>query len=78
MTDRTYLSWPFFDDGHRALSGELEAWAAGELPALLAHEEGDLDSVYACVGNLVRALGRAGLLRVCVPGAYGGREGGTR
>ena len=78
MTDRTYLSWPFFDDGHRALSGELEAWAADELPALIAHDEGDLDSVYACVGNLVRELGRANLLRVCVPGAYGSRDGGAR
>ena len=72
MTDRTYLSWPFFDDGHRALADELEAWTAERLPALLAHDEANLDSVYACVGNLVRELGRAGLLRVCVPGAYGG------
>ncbi|MCO5122268.1 MAG: acyl-CoA dehydrogenase family protein [Rhizobacter sp.] len=74
MTDRSYLAWPFFDDGHRALADELEAWAADKLSALLAHDEGDLDSVYACVGNLVRELGRAGLLRVCVPGAYGGGE----
>ena len=72
MADRTYLSWPFFDDGHRALADELEAWTAERLPALLAHDEANLDSVYACVGNLVRELGRAGLLRVCVPGAYGG------
>jgi acyl-CoA dehydrogenase len=72
MSDRTYLSWPFFDDGHRALAGELEAWSAERLPALLAHDEANLDSVYACVGKLVRELGRAGLLRVCVPGAYGG------
>ena len=77
MADRTYLSWPFFDDGHRALAAELEAWVADKLPPLLAHDEANLDSVYACVGNLVRGLGRAGLLRVCVPGAYGGsgREG---
>lgn len=76
MTDKTYLSWPFFDDGHRALSGELEAWAADKLPALLTYDEADLDSVYACVGNLVRELGRVGLLRVCVPGEFGGeREG---
>ena len=72
MAERTYLSWPFFDDGHRALADELEAWTAERLPALLAHDEANLDSVYACVGNLVRELGRAGLLRVCVPGAYGG------
>ena len=78
MPDRTYLAWPFFDDGHRALADELEAWSADKLPALLSHDEGDLDSVYACVGNLVRELGRAGLLRVCVPGAYGGGVGGAR
>ncbi len=71
MTDRTYLAWPFFDDGHRALADELESWAADKLPALIEHDEASLDSVYACVGQLVRELGRAGLLRVCVPGAYG-------
>ena len=75
MADRTYLSWPFFDDGHRALAAELEAWVADKLPPLLAHDEANLDSVYACVGNLVRGLGRAGLLRVCVPGAYGSGSG---
>jgi acyl-CoA dehydrogenase len=72
MADTTFLAWPFFDDGHRALARDLESWARDELPPLLLHEEGDLDSVYACVGGLVRALGRAGLLRVCVPRAYGG------
>ena len=75
MADRTYLSWPFFDDGHRALAAELEAWVADKLPPLLAHDEANLDSVYACVGNLVRELGRAGLLQVCVPGAYGSGSG---
>ena len=35
-------------------------------------QSGDLDAVYACVGRLVRALGSAGLLRACVPAAYGG------
>ena len=72
MADSTFLSWPFFDDGHRALARDLETWSRDALPPLLAHDEGNLDSVYACVGGLVRALGRAGLLRVCVPRAYGG------
>jgi acyl-CoA dehydrogenase len=72
MADRTFLSWPFFDEGHRALARDLDAWARDALPPLLAHEEGDLDSVYACVVSLVRELGRAGWLRVCVPRAYGG------
>lgn len=72
MADRTYLAWPFFDEAHRALARDLEAWSRESLAALRAHDEGDLDSVYACVGGLVRALGRAGWLRVCVPRAYGG------
>jgi acyl-CoA dehydrogenase len=72
MTDSSYLAWPFFDEGHRTLARGLNQWARDALPPLLAHEEGDLDSVYACVGGLVRALGRAGWLRGCVPAAYGG------
>lgn len=66
------LAWPFFDDGHRALVLQFERWVADELPALLHGAEDDLDAVYACVGRLVRSLGRAGLLRVCVPQAFGG------
>lgn len=68
--------WPFYDDGHRALARDLEQWAADHLPPLLEHDEDDLDAVYACVRRLVAEMGRAGLLRVCVPAAYGGlREG---
>ena len=72
MADTTFLAWPFFEDVHRTLARDLEAWSREALPPLLAHDEADLDSVYACVGGLVRALGRAGWLRVCVPRAYGG------
>ncbi|MCM2251513.1 MAG: acyl-CoA dehydrogenase family protein [Ramlibacter sp.] len=72
MADSSFLGWPFFDEGHRALAGDLDSWTREALPPLLSHDEGDLDSVYGCVRNLVRALGRAGLLRVCVPAAYGG------
>jgi acyl-CoA dehydrogenase len=66
------LAWPFFDDGHRALVPAFERWAADELPALLHGAEDSLDAVHACVARLVRSLGRAGLLRVCVPAACGG------
>lgn len=72
MADRSFLEWPFFDDAHRAYQGELERWVAQALPDLLEHDEADLDTVHACVGRLVRELGRAGLLRACVPGACGG------
>lgn len=72
MADRSFLAWPFFDDGHRRFERELSQWVADVLPGLVAHDEADLDSVYACCRRLVHELGRAGLLRACVPGAFGG------
>lgn len=56
MADRTFLDWPFFEDRHRALAEELEAWATANLPV----DHGDVDA--ACRG-LVAALGEAGFLR---------------
>jgi len=76
MADKTFLGWPFFDDGHRALAAELERWAGESLPPLLDGSEENLDAVYACVRRIVEALGKAGLLRVCVPRAYGGTRDG--
>jgi len=72
MSTANALVWPFFDDDHRALVKSYEQWAADVLPPLLEGAEEDLDAVYACVRRLVTELGRAGLLRVCVPAAYGG------
>jgi len=74
MADKTFLAWPFFDDGHRKLAGELEAWAGSVLPPLLRGSEDSSDAVYSCVGRLVAELGKSGLLRVCVPRAYGGER----
>jgi acyl-CoA dehydrogenase len=56
MSDVSFLSWPFFEDRHRALAAALEDWCAANLP--VAH--GDVDA--ACRG-LVAALGRDGWLR---------------
>ena len=64
--DRSHLDWPFFDEGHRALATDLDAWAA-RTP--VPHEVADVD---ARCRALVRALGGAGWLRHCVPAAYGG------
>ncbi|MGO9590814.1 MAG: acyl-CoA dehydrogenase family protein [Candidatus Acidiferrales bacterium] len=72
MADKSFLAWPFFDDDHRSLANELERWAREDLPPLLKSSEDSLDAVYACVRRIVGAMGQAGLLRVCVPGAYGG------
>ena len=66
MTDRSFLDWPFFDDGHRKLAGELEAWCEAELSD---DEPEDVDE--AC-RDLVRKLGAGGWLRHCVPAPHGG------
>lgn len=56
MADRTFLSWPFFEDRHRALAQALEVWCAANLPV----DHADVDA--ACRG-LVAALGAGGWLR---------------
>ncbi|TYZ40064.1 acyl-CoA dehydrogenase, partial [Ralstonia solanacearum] len=54
MSDLDYLQWPFFDDRHRGLAAELDAWAAEHIP----HGHGaDVDAECRA---LVRLLGQAG------------------
>jgi len=54
MADKTFLSWPFFEDRHRSLAVELDDWATGAL--------GDVDhsDTDAACRSLVTALGEAG------------------
>ncbi|NGM45577.1 acyl-CoA dehydrogenase family protein [Rhodobacter sp. SGA-6-6] len=56
MSDKTFLSWPFFETRHRELAAALDAWAAANLPV----DHGDVDA--ACKG-LVASLGAGGWLR---------------
>ena len=56
MADTTFLSWPFFDDNHRTLATDLEAWAATRLSGI---DHGDTDA--ACK-SLVAALAEGGWL----------------
>ncbi|MFZ2100223.1 MAG: acyl-CoA dehydrogenase family protein [Oricola sp.] len=56
MVDRSFLDWPFFDDRHRALAAELEAWCEANLPA----DHGDVD---AASRTLVHRLGADGWLK---------------
>ena len=66
MSDRSFLEWPFFDDGHRRLADDLEEWCRAEL----THSHSD--DVDAECRALVGKLGAGGWLRYCVPAAYGG------
>ena len=66
MSDKTYLDWPFFDDAHRQLAQELEAWIP---PNIGGDHPADVDA--AC-RNLVKRLGRDGWLRYAVGGTANG------
>jgi acyl-CoA dehydrogenase len=68
MPDRTFLNWPFFDDAHRKLAADLDAWAADEI-APLVEDDHNVDAVTT---ECVRRLGKGGWLRYAVPKAYGG------
>jgi acyl-CoA dehydrogenase len=65
MSDTRYLDWPFFEDKHRALARDLDAWATQHV----ATEHGaDVDTECR---TLVRTLGEAGWLRHAVAGEHG-------
>jgi len=55
MPDKSFLSWPFFEDRHRILAEAIDAWCRTHLSA----DHGDVDA--AC-RDLVAKLGRDGWL----------------
>jgi len=62
MPQESHLAWPFFEERHRQLARELDAFVAS-LPANAAHEFRDDAALDAACRALVRQLGDAGLLR---------------
>ena len=60
MADRTFLTWPFFADRHRALADGIERWCAANLPV-------DHSDVDAACRDLVKRLGRDGWLMHTAP-----------
>ncbi|HVM38734.1 MAG TPA: acyl-CoA dehydrogenase family protein [Sphingomicrobium sp.] len=67
MGARAFLDWPFFEEPHRALAASVDLWGDAELPARPEFESVDDECRW-----LVRALGDAGFLELCV-GADGAR-----
>lgn len=65
MSDKSYLDWPFLEVAHRDLKRRLDDWCDQQV----FRHEGDTDAI--CRG-LVAELGAAGILRYCVPAAWGG------
>ena len=56
MADKSFLNWPFFDQKHRDLAAQLEAWADANLDAIDHHNTDE-----SC-RRLVLMLGDAGVL----------------
>ena len=56
MADRSFLTWPFFEDHHRILANKLNAWAEGNL-SKINHDDTD-----AATRALVEMMGDAGWL----------------
>lgn len=65
MADRSFLTWPFFEDSHRDLANRLDIWAKANLSQL---DHSDTD---ATCRNLVKVMGDAGWLE------YSASEAGT-
>ena len=63
MIDRSFLAWPFFEPRHRELADELDGWCADNLADRYS------DDVDSDCRMLVRELGAAGFLKLCVADA---------
>lgn len=68
----SHLEWPFFDQHHRQLAHDLDAWCRQEKLSEL-----DDSDVYAACADLVARMGRAGWLKYAVPAGANGELGGA-
>src|SRR6201987_4718434 len=66
MPDKSFLSWPFFDERHRALAAGIESWCAAN-PSSGHGADGSHGHPNAACRDLVRQLGRAGWLAHTAP-----------
>ncbi len=60
MSDKSFLSWPFFSDRERVLAAAIDDWSAAHLPV-------DHHDVDAACRNLVASLGHHGWLKHTAP-----------
>jgi acyl-CoA dehydrogenase len=67
MADKSYLSWPFFEDHHRDYAERLDVWAAENIGPLPHSEDVDADCA-----EILKRLAEGGWLKASVPAAYGG------
>lgn len=65
MADKSFLTWPFFEERHRALASKLDAWAAANVADIDHHD------VDAACRTLVTRLGKDGWLKNTAPSVDG-------
>ncbi|MCW5723949.1 MAG: acyl-CoA dehydrogenase family protein [Maricaulaceae bacterium] len=71
MAAPAHLDWPFFNEEHRALAAQAGEWAARSFGDSGFVHHGDID---AECGDILKQLGAAGFLRLCVPAPFGAHE----
>lgn len=69
LRDRDHLVWPFFEDAHRKLAGDLWSWSEREMTRHTGPEARNVD---ATCREIVKLLGESDWLRYCVPSSHGG------
>src|SRR5215469_13721991 len=68
MPDKTFLTWPFLEERHRALAGAIESWCAANLPSTNASANASAHAnLDAACRDLVRKLGRDGWIAYTAP-----------
>jgi acyl-CoA dehydrogenase len=68
MNLNQFLEWPFFDDSHRRLANELDAWVTAHHKTLEAEGVEETQAVR----DIARLLGKDGWLRYLLPNTLGG------
>ena len=53
MPDKSFLTWPFFEDRHRALAVAIEEWCRSHLPV----DHGDIDAACREIARILRPGG---------------------
>ena len=72
--DRSFLSWPFFEDRHRALAEEIDRVGQAEASSWNELDEDDQGAVDAASRRIVQRLGELGVLRHACAGTDGARS----
>ena len=67
MADRSYLDWPFFEERHRKLAGDLDDWCR---QTKWTHHGDSVDATDEACRQRVQLLAEGGWLRWCVPREY--------